>query len=350
MLGNLIRRGGKVRFACAAAGVAVAAGAVVFMFSLTATNRAQAPALAMRAAAPWAAWCFDWPMGSRGGFKEFKESKGFKEFKVDKEVRESKGDKVVKDFKDLKDLKDHNGLKADLALPLIGATIDLRPGGRVLQGPPMRAVLALAPAESPYGCTKLAEGRWVDADALAFEMVCTRNTLVRFGRGNPPPLGSAVKFVGMKGTMTAKVVGYLDDAKLPMGWPGVFVNKAAFDAFADEPRGTLALYKELKPEGELLTPTSESVVRGFTGDEQRRMDYARPLLLAGAILLALCLLVNSLLLSVEANRRPLAFLRTVGLTRGGVVRLVTAESLAATIVGLLAGCGVALGADRKSVV
>ena len=223
----------------------------------------------------------------------------------------------------------------------------------------MRAVLALAPAESPYGCTKLAEGRWVDADASAFEMVCTRNTLVRFGRGNPPPLGSAVKFVGMKGTMTAKVVGYLDDAKLPMGWPGVFVNKAAFDAFADEPRGTLALYtdlkdlkdvkdpkdlKDLKSAGELLTPTSESVVRGFTGDEQRRMDYARPLLLAGAILLALCLLVNSLLLSVEANRRPLAILRTIGLTRGGVVRLVTAESLAATIVGLLAGCGVALGA------
>ncbi len=310
MLGNLIRRGGKVRFACAAAGVAIAAGAVVFMFSLTATNRAQAPALAMRAAAPWAAWCFDWPMGPRGP----KEPKG------------------VKDFS-----------KADLTLRLIGATIDLRPGGRVLQGPPMRAVLALAPAESPYGCTKLAEGRWVDADALAFEMVCTRNTLVRFGRGNPPPLGSAVKFVGMKGTMTAKVVGYLDDAKLPMGWPGVFVNKAAFDAFADEPRGTLALYKELKPEGELLTPTSESVVRGFTGDEQRRMDYARPLLLAGAILLALCLLVNSLLLSVEANRRSLAILRTVGLTRGGVVRLVTAESLAATIVGLFAGCGIALG-------
>ena len=74
MLGNLIRRGGKVRFACAAAGVAVAAGAVVFMFSLTATNRAQAPALAMRAAAPWAAWCFDWPMGQRGGVKAFMES------------------------------------------------------------------------------------------------------------------------------------------------------------------------------------------------------------------------------------------------------------------------------------
>ena len=211
----------------------------------------------------------------------------------------------------------------------------------------MRAVLSLAPVENPYGCTKLGEGRWVDPASTNLELVCTRNTLVRFGRGEPPPVGSPVKFVGMKGTMTATVVGYLDDAKLPMGWPGVFVNKAAFDAFADEPHGTLAFYKDIKDAksaGELLTPASESVVRGFTGDEQRRMDYARPLLLTGAILLALCLLVNSLLLSVEANRRPLAILRTVGLTRGGVVRLVTAESLAATFIGLLGGCAVAMGA------
>ena len=311
MLKNLVMRGGRVRFACAAAGVAVAAGAVVFMFSLTATNRAQAPALAARAAAPWAAWRFDWPMGPRGP---------------------------------------RDSMPADLKLALVGATIDLRPGGRVLQGPPMRAVLSLAPAENPYGCTRLAEGRWIDPAATNLELVCTRNTLVRFGRGEPPPLGSPVKFVGMKGTMTATVVGYLDEAKLPMGWPGVFVNKAAFDVFADEPHGTLAFYKDLKglkdfkSEGELLTPTSESVVRGFTGDEQRRMDYARPLLLTGAILLALCLLVNSLLLSVEANRRSLAILRTVGLTRGGVVRLVTAESLAATLIGLLVGCAVAVGA------
>ncbi len=313
MLINLIKRGGKVRFACAAAGVAVAAGAVVFMFSLTATNRAQAPALAARAAAPWAAWRFDWPMGPRG--------------------TRNPADVALHD----------NGLK----LELVGATIDLRPGGRVIQGPPMRAVLSLAPAGNPYGCTRLAEGRWVDQAATNLELVCTRNTLVRFGRGVPPPLGSPVKFVGMRGTMTAKVVGYLDDAKLPMGWPGVFVNKAAFDAFEDEPHGTLAFYKNqdgLGSESELLTPTSESVVRGFTGDEQRRMDYARPLLLTGAILLALCLLVNSLLLSVEANRRPLAVLRTVGLTRGGVVRLVAAESLTATLFGLLAGCVVAVGA------
>ena len=305
MLIEMIARGGKARFACAAAGVAAAAGAVVFVFSLAATNRAQAPAMAARASAPWKAWRF----------------------------AGAEGEKPAKDEP-----------KADLTLQVVDASIDLRPGGRVLQGPPMRAVLSLAPAENPYACTKLVAGRWIDHSAAEPELVCTRNTLVRFGRGEPPSLGSPIKFLGMFGTMTAKVVGYLDDAKLPPGWPGAFVNKAAFDVFAQERHGELALYKQAEGVKDALTPSSESVVRGFTGDEQRRMDYARPLLLAGAVLLALCLLVNSLLLSVEANRRPLAVLRTVGFTRWGVACLVAKEALAAAAVGVAAGCAVALGA------
>ena len=69
---TLLLRGlarGKARFACAALGVAAAAGAVVFVFSLAASNAAQAPALARRASTPWAAWRFEgmtpgpWGMG-----------------------------------------------------------------------------------------------------------------------------------------------------------------------------------------------------------------------------------------------------------------------------------------------
>ena len=291
ILGLMLRglKRGKARFLCAVLGIAAAVGAVVFTFSLTATNAAQAPALARRAAAPWAAWWFDRGDGRSG---------------------ESAASPRC----------------ADLLLDVVRASIDLRPGGRVLQGPPMRAVIALAPSENPYGCTKLVEGRWIDPASTNLELVCTRNTLVRFGRGVPPPLGADVKFVGEKGTMTAKVVGYLAESKLPMGWPGVFVNKAAFDVFTDEPHGKAMFWKAVPEHAppDLLTAESESVVRGFTGDEARRMDYARPLLFAAAILTALCLLVNSLLLAVESNRRVLATLRTVGLTRGGVVLLVTA--------------------------
>ena len=311
ILGLMLRglKRGKARFLCAVLGIAAAVGAVVFTFSLTATNAAQAPALARRAAAPWAAWRFDWGDGRSG---------------------ESAA----------------SPSRADLLLKVVRASIDLRPGGRVLQGPPMRAVIALAPGENPYGCTKLVEGRWIDPSSTNLELVCTRNTLVRFGRGVPPQLGADVKFVGEKGTMTAKVVGYLAESKLPMGWPSVFVNKEAFEVFADEPHGKAMLWKAVPEHAppDLLTAESESVVRGFTGDEARRMDYARPLLFAAAILTALCLLVNSLLLAVESNRRVLATLRTVGLTRGGVVALVTAESLFATGVGWLLGCLGGIGA------
>ncbi len=288
-------RRGKARFLCAVLGIAAAVGAVVFTFSLTATNAAQAPALARRATAPWAAWQFE---GGRG-----------------------RG-------------------KADLTLSVVFMTIDYRPGGRVLQGPPMRTVVAAAPEENPYGCTQLVEGRWPDASSPVCEVVCTRNTLVRFGRGVPPPVGTDIKFVGEKGTLTAKVVGYLAEAKLPMGWPGVFANPAAFGILKDETHGQVAFWKTVPDRAppDLLTAESEQVVRAFTGDEARRMDYARPLLFAAAILTALCLLVNSLLLAVESNRRVLATLRTVGLTRGGVVSLVAAESLFATGVGWLLGC------------
>ena len=50
MIVRLMLRGlarGKARFACAAVGIAAACGALVFMFSLAATNAAQAPAVTM---------------------------------------------------------------------------------------------------------------------------------------------------------------------------------------------------------------------------------------------------------------------------------------------------------------
>ena len=297
MIAALALRGlgrGKARFLCAVVGIAAAVGAMAFTFSLASTNAAQAPALAKRAAAPWAAWSFG-------------------------------------------DAK--NAARADTTLEAVRTTVDLRPGGRVMQGPPLRAVVAAAPRENPYGCTSLAEGRWPDAASAECEVVCTRNALMRFGRGKPPPLGASVRFVGAKCTLAAKVVGYLAEAKLPPGWPAVFANPAAFSVLKDEDRSNISFWRTAPADApELLTPESETVLRAFTGDEAKRMDYARPLLFAAAVLTALCLLVNSLLLSVESNRQTLATLRVVGLARSGVVGIVAVESLSATACGWLLGC------------
>ena len=288
----------KARFVCAAAGVAAAAGAVAFVFSLAATNAAQAPALAERAAAPWAAWQFD--------------------------------------------AKAHG---ADLELSAVAVTIDLRPGGRVLQGPPARAVVAKAPDGSPYSVAPLVEGHWVDGASQEPEVVCRKNALRRFGRGKCPEIGESVKFVGRKGTMTARIVGYLAECKLPRGFPDVFANDAAFGRLAAERHGTVSFWRS-EPAGvdDVLTPCSESVAIAFKSDETRRMDYARPLMLIAAILTALALLVNSLLLSVEANRRQIAILRTIGAGRLSVVLFVAEEAALSALAGLLFGLVAAIAA------
>ena len=328
MIPGLVLKGlrrGKARFACAAAGVAAAAGAVVFMFSLTATNDAQAPALAARASAPWAMWKIDGQFGrGRGAPPPTVERK----VAPDRGERQrGRGDRPA-------------GPLPDLKMQLVGMTIDYRPGGRVLQGPPMMAVIASAPRDNPYAATELSEGRWVDESSSEPEVVCTRNTLRRFGRGEGAALGETVKFVGRKGTMSAKLVGYLDEVKLPRGFPDTFANSAAFGLLSEEQHGSISLWKSTVDVPDALTPNSDSVVAGFKSDDQRRMDYARPLMLVASILTALALLVNSLLLSVEANRGPLAILRTVGLTRLGVVGFVVVESLLSALAGLVVGVSV----------
>ena len=308
---------GKARFICAIVGVAAAVGAVTFVTSLSATNSAQAPYLAKEAVRPWSAWKIEGEFGfgrRRGGNPPAERS----EARIGRKMSELLP-------------------RCDLKMELIGATIDCRPGGRALQGPPMRAVIARAPAENPYGSTRLAQGRWVDPDSDSREVVCTRNTLKRFRGEVLAKVGDTVKFVGGAGTMSAKIVGFLDDQKLPMGFPSVFANNAAFDGFAGEKKGSISLWRDNVDGPGVLTPESETVIGSFKGDEQRRMDYARPLMLAAAILTALALLVNSLLLSVEANRGSLAILRTVGLTRFGVVRFAFAESLLSTCIGALSG-------------
>ena len=350
-------RRGKARFACAVAGIAAACGAVVFMFSLAATNQAQAPALAKRACAPWAAWEVEGQFGMRRGRAPIRVGglsarSGEGAASPRNVARSGEGIASPRNAVRGEVPPPNRGPKPDLKLDLVGAQIDYRPGGRVLQGPPMLAVIGHGANDNPYGSTKLVSGRWIDDSAHGFEVVCTKNTLRRFGKGEPPPLGTELKFVGQKGTMTAKIVGYLDDAKLPMGWPGVFANSAAFAAFEGETHGSVAFWRENPGPREesqveevsgatpsrFLTADSPTVIEAFKGDEVRRMDYATPLLLVASVLTALCLLVNSLLIAVEANRKTLATLRTVGLARSGVLAIVAVESFLSTFCGWLLGC------------
>jgi len=320
MLVSLMLQGlrhGKTRFLCAVAGVAIAAGTVFFTASLTVTQTRQATTLAARAAAPWAAWRLDGVDLPRRGERP-----------------------------DAKPTASPPPAPPARTIPVIPLTLDYRPGGHVLQGPPMRALLAPAPAANPYARqAPLTEGRWPAAGASC-EVVMLRRALQR-GREPPPPLGTALKFVGRAGTMTATLVGYLEGARLPPQFPTVFANDAAWQALSTEKPGRLLLWESV-PAGaaaaDLLTPTSDAVAQSFQNDEQRRMNYARPLLLVAALLTALSLLVNTLLLSIESNRPMLARLRMAGLTRMGTVRFVLYEGLFTAGTGIILGLGLAMGA------
>jgi len=314
---------GKARFACAVFGIAVAVGSLVFTTSLVATNNAQAPAAAQAACVPWAAWKMD---GLRIVF-------GRRERLPLPKTANHEPQTTSHEI-------------ADLELKALSLTVDYRPGGHVMQGPPMMALMAEAPKENPYGAVALTEGCWVDERSGEREVVCVKDSMQRFGK-SAPALGETLKFVGRKGTMSAKIVGYMTGGKLPAEFPYVFANASAFAALSGEEIGTVSFYRQLpsiqtsKHPNVLLTPQSESVIARFKADEQKRMDYAKPLLLAAAFLTALSLLVNSLLLSVEARRVTFATLRILGMTRAGVVLLVAAEAILSALVGWGVG---ALGA------
>ena len=314
---------GKARVACAVLGFAAATGAVVFTTSLAATNAAQAPLLAARAARPWAAWRVE-GLSLWGG----------------------PGGRPPPSADERPDARPARGAlpPGDVRVPLVSLTVDLRPGGHVLQGPPLRALMTCSRGTNLFEAVSLAEGRWVEDDSETCEVVCVRALLRRFG-AEAPPLGTELVFVGAHGTMRATLVGYLDGERLPPQFPNVLANKAAFARLAQEEHGTLALCRQAPPPSRpsaWLTPGDECVYGAFRNDEQRRMDYAKPLMLIAAFLTALSLLVNSLLLSLDANRRDLALLRTIGMMRFGAVGFVAIEALVSGVAGWALGVIVSL--------
>ena len=246
----------KPRHLCAVLGIAAAAGAVVFMQSLVATNDAQATRVAERLLAA---------------------------------------------------LPVENGAR------VCRMQIDFRPEGRVMQGPPMMACLATADGMN------LREG----------ECMVAKSVFAQRRIKNLPKNGEELVFVGRRGAHRLKIAGYLEWERPVRGYPNVFVSR-------DTSFGI----------GEDWTPfepvAAEDVAPSFRSDAGRNMDRAKPLLLWAAALTALCLLLNSLFLSIEARRREIAILRMVGLTRGGVVKLVIRESLVLSITGFAVGVAVAL--------
>ena len=194
--------------------------------------------------------------------------------------------------------------------------IDYRPNGRVMQGPPMMACVATGWA-----------GRET-LDGRLGECVVTKAMFVQ-RRLPVPPVGTELTLIGRKKTHYLKIAAVVDWEKPLRGYPNCFVSAETAAAIDEE-------WRDWEPK------SAEGLAPGFTSDAARNFDRAKALLLWAAALTALCLLVNSLFLTIEAKRKEIAILRMVGMTKGGVARRVLAESARLTVTGLALGVLAAL--------
>ena len=189
--------------------------------------------------------------------------------------------------------------------------LDFRPDGRVLQGPPMMAYVATRPG--------------LDGALVTKALFAQRRVK------NLPAIGDELTLVGRKGAYRVKLAGYLDWERPAHGYPNMFLPPSAVAEIDEE-------WQDFKPvSAEELSPM-------FRSDAGRNMDRAKPLLLWAAALTALCLLVNTLFLTIESRRMEIATLRILGMTRGGVAKMVVREALALVAAGLALGIGGAIAA------
>ncbi len=245
----------KIRHLCAVAGAAIAVGAVVFIESLAATNDHQSLSVAEKLLASV-------------------------------EVRPD--------------------------APVATFALDHRPGGRVMQGPPLRAVAA------------------VDEKIEGDGVVVTK-ALFAARRLPVPEIGSELTLVGRRNAYKVRLAAVKDWDRPLNGYPNMFVSRELSSRIAED-------WRPWQPR------SAEELAPGFKSDAERNFDRAKVLLVWAAALTALCLLLNSLLLSIESRRREIAILRTVGMTRGGVVSMIAAESFALIAAGFVVGSLGALAA------
>ena len=250
----------RTRHLCAILGVAIAVGSVAFMQSLVATNDHQATAVAERL---------------------------LTEVPVDSEAQ------------------------------TCSFALDYRPNGRVMQGPPMLAVVCGEPraALSPFHPFTLSPSN--------HQCIVTR-ALFAQRRLPVPPLGTELVLIGRTAVHRLTLAGVIEWSRPVRGYPNVFVSAETAADIAErwEPWRARSV-DELAP--------------AFMSDAARHFDRAKALLLWAAALTALCLLVNSLFLSVESSRREIAVRRMIGMTRGGVAAMVVKESVLLTAIGLVVG-------------
>lgn len=342
-------RHNKARFLIAIFGVAAATGLVVFSLGMAMTAMAQSRMTVQRMSAPFNAW-----ISTSGVGLTWQRGAPPPPGMVWSGRAKSLPAPVVAAVEALP--------RIDKLLPcsIMSATLDYRPDGRVMQGPPLTASMMVAPATgSPYPHAKMS-GTWPDPQSAELEVaVCTALFTPR--RLAPPALGSTLVFVTPHATVNAKITAIIEQPRVLRGFPTAFgtlavLQQASGDNYDPTPTallcqtkdaGVAAALKTLAAEYGATAPDDNRPVLAALAREELEPQFASdslmsfkrqaPLLLMLAVTSALCMLINALMVGVEHKQRTLALLRAAGMTVHQMLRLVMLEGL------LIAFCGWAMG-------
>ena len=240
-------------------------------------------------------------------------------------------------------------------LATLPVSIDIRPGGRVLQGPPLLGVAAALPQSGIPFDVPVVAGRLPDPSSPVPEALAAEG--IFGGRVPQPELGSDLPLVMANGTANVRVVGFFRMSSLVQAFPTLYLNPAAAAiverASPDFPAGpNLALVRmrpgcdpaslgglvDAVPGGAFCTLyTTDAVADRFRTDTSKNLMSAMPLTLTLAVITAVCLLATVLTIGLSLQRRRIAELRCAGMTRGGVARLVLCETAFLVFPGWLVG-------------
>ena len=247
-------------------------------------------------------------------------------------------------------------VRSALPLAVQSFSLDFRPGGRVLQGPPMTAAFApLPPAGLPFA-TPILEGRLPDPAADTPEVLAD---LSLFGRRVPKPdLGDPMPIVLPQGVCSATIVGFYRGSPLIPDFPTAWLNPAAVRAIAPlaprrsldapnlllvetapraDPAGLAPILDSLPGAAACRLATRAAVESRFRSDTVSNLVRSLPLSLSLAVLTASFMLVAVMNIGLAARRRQLAVLRCIGLSRRDAAVLAALETLLLLLPGWLLG-------------
>ncbi|MFO7936767.1 MAG: ABC transporter permease [Kiritimatiellia bacterium] len=338
----------KMRFALAVFGVAAAVGLITWSIGLTKTTAHQSKEKVRRMTEPFNAWVTAAPVG----IKKNRKARGPRMVTSDAQLNSTLPKEVVHAV-ETSDL-----VESFKAYKVINATLDYRPGGRVMQGPPLRAGITLAEASGcPYTEADI-EGRWPDPESSTLEAaVCSAVFTPR--RLDTPAIGSELVLLTSTGALKVKISAIIDFPECVNGFPTVFTTSGAMEVlYANNPiitqpdmlLCTVRNGKENKLDKVLESSLSSKFATSYHvvhrrqlenqhySDRQRNFKRQAPLLLTLSALTALCMMMNALNIGVRQRLRMLALLRTAGMTRLQVSAVIVIEGALIALCGWILGC------------